>query len=183
METPVVDRKQRPEAFIGMLLQLDKEQNREAIAHLRGYVRGTTDDAIRAAKYVAPFLGENAYPSDHWFYVVGGLFAFHPAHTEERVSLGKALGRLRGESGSMDQRVLALLATSADALDKPLFQSISLLRANGIPLNFFRLLNDLGRWGSDNNQVQKNWARDYFRSVNSDNDSNTTESETNSDEN
>ena len=124
MEEAVSEKLPRPEKFVGSLLQLDRDQNREALAHLRGYVRGTTGDQLRAAKYVAPFLGETSYPSDRWFYTVGGLFAYHPAHTDQPVSLGKALGRLRGESGSMDQRFLALLGTSEDALDKPLFQAV-----------------------------------------------------------
>lgn len=183
MEILPAEKEPRPDAFVGMLIQLEKNQDREALAHLRGYVRGTTGDTLRAARYVAPFLGENAFPSDRWFYTVGGLFAYHPAHTDQQVSLGAAFRRLRETSGSRDQRFLALVGTAPDALDKPLFQTISLLRAHGIPLNYFRLLRDLLRWGHDENYVQKNWARDYFRSAASGADSTTTESETSSDEN
>lgn len=181
METLTGAREPRPNDFVGMLIQLEKNQDREALAHLRGYVRGTTGDQLRAARYIAPFLGETPFPSDQWFYTVGGLFAYHPAHTDGPVSLGRALGRLRGESGSMDQRFLALIGASSDALDKPLFQAISLLRAHSIALNYFRLLKDLQNWGHDETYVQKNWARDYFRSA-KDDSTETTESETSSDE-
>jgi CRISPR type I-E-associated protein CasB/Cse2 len=182
MEETVSEKQPRPEAFIGSLLQFERDQNREALAHLRGYVRGTTGDHLRAAKYVAPFLGEKSFPSDRWFYTVGGLFAYHPMHAQNErrgPTLGAALGRLRGESGSMDQRFLTLVGTSADALAKPLFQAISLLKANSIGLNYSRLLKDLSYWGHDDNDVQKTWARDYFRSEKSEKtNSDTSESET-----
>jgi CRISPR system Cascade subunit CasB len=182
METITAEKEPRPDAFVGMLIQLEKNQDREALAHLRGYVRGTTGDALRASKYVAPYLGEKNFPSDRWFYTVGGLFAYHPAHTDQHTSLGAAFRRLRETSGSMDQRFLALVGTDSEALDKPLFQAVSLLRAHGVSLNYFRLLQDLLRWGHDENYVQKNWARDYFRSEKG-TDKTTNESETSSDEN
>jgi CRISPR system Cascade subunit CasB len=181
MEIIAAEKEPRPDAFVGMLIQLEKNQDREALAHLRGYVRGTTGDALRASRYVAPFLGDTPFPSDRWFYTVGGLFAYHLMHTDQPISLGAAFRQLRETSGSMDQRFLALVGTAPDALARPLFQAISLLRAHGVALNYFRLLKDLQRWGHDENYVQKNWARDYFRSVKTDSD--TSESETSSDEN
>lgn len=186
MESQSAVKESRAREFIGSLLALEREQNREALAHLRGNVRGTSSDRLRAAKYIAPYLGDRPAWEDRWFYTVGGLFAYHPSHVQNESgsgpSLGAALGYLRGESGSMDQRFLALVGTSAEALEKPLFQAISLLRANGIGLNYFQLLRDLTSWGHPENYVQKRWAHDYFRSRGVGNDYNN-ESETTSDEN
>lgn len=163
MDAEVSTKEVRPNAFVGSLLHLAQEQDREALAHLRGMVRGSTADMLRAARYVAPFLGDVSYPSDRWFYVVGGLFAYHPMHIPEGPTLGGALARARGDRGSMDSRVLALLGTSEEALQKPLFQAVSLLSAGGQGLDYFRLLKDLCAWGRPDSYVQKRWARDYFR--------------------
>lgn len=163
MEAEVSGKEPRPTAFVGSLLHLAREQDREALAQLRGMVRGSTADVLRAARYVAPYLGDVSYPSDQWYYVVGGLFAYHPVHVADGPSLGGALGALRGERGSMDRRVLALLGTSEVALRKPLFQAVSLLGATGQGLDYFRLLRDLCAWGHPDSYVQKRWARDYFR--------------------
>lgn len=163
MDDEVSTREVRPKAFVGSLLHLAQEQDREALAHLRGMVRGSTADMLRAARYVAPYLGDASYPSDRWYYVLGGLFAYHPMHVQDGPSLGGALAKVRGDRGSMDRRMLALLGTAEDALQKPLFQAVSLLSAGGQGLDYFRLLRDLCAWGHPDSFVQKRWARDYFR--------------------
>lgn len=163
MDADVPTTDSRPDAFIGSLLHMAQEQDREALAHLRGMVRGSSADMLRAARYVAPYLGDRSYPSDHWYYVTGGLFAYHPTHVPHGPSLGGALAKVKGERGSMDRRILALLGTTEAALQKPLFQAISLLSAGGQGLDYFRLLRDLCNWGHPEQFVQKGWARDYFR--------------------
>lgn len=163
MEAEVPTKDPRPTAFVGSLLHLVREQDREALAHLRGMVRGSTADLLRAARYVAPYLGDREYPSDRWYYVVGGLFAYHPMHASDGPSLGGALAKIRGDRGSMDRRVLALLGTDETSLQKPLFQAVSLLSAAGQGLDYFRLLKDVCAWGHPDSYVQKRWARDYFR--------------------
>jgi CRISPR system Cascade subunit CasB len=165
----------RPGAFIAHLLTIlseedAKQTDRQALAELRGVLRGTTGDYLRAARHVAPFLGDENHPNDRWFYLVGGLLALHPRHVRPTEtdrsgpSLGAAMGKLRGDSGSMDNRVLALLNTPADSLAKPLRQIISLLAQGGIGLDYARLLRDLSAWEHPDNWVQQQWARDYFRS-------------------
>lgn len=163
MEAEVSMKQQRPHAFVGSLLHLAQEQDREALAHLRGMVRGSTADMLRAARYVAPYLGDVSFPSDQWYYVVGGLFAYHPMHVPNGPTLGGALARVRGDRGGMDGRVLALLGTDESSLQKPLFQAVSLLSAGNQGLDYFRLLDDLCAWGHPDSYVQKRWARDYFR--------------------
>lgn len=163
MVAEVTTKEPRPTAFVGSLLHLAQEQDREALAQLRGMVRGSTADMLRAARYVAPYLGDVSYPSDRWYYIVGGLFAYHPMHVPDGPSLGGALARARGDGGGMDSRLLALLGTSEASMQKPLFQAVSLLSAGGQGLDYFRLLKDLCAWGHPDKYVQKHWARDYFR--------------------
>jgi CRISPR system Cascade subunit CasB len=166
----------RPGAFIAYLISLLGENDptktdRQALAELRGVLRGTSADYLRAARHVAPYLGEDPHPNDCWFYLVGGLLALHPRHVratgtdKNGPSLGAAIGRLRGDkSGGMDNRVLALLNTPGDAMAKPLRQIISLLEQGKIGLDYARLLRDLSAWEHSDRWVQKQWARDYFRS-------------------
>lgn len=165
----------QPGAFIAYLMRVLSEDNaaqvdRQALAELRGVLRGTPADYLRGARHVAPYLGDEPHPNDRWFYLVGGLLALHPRHVRATgddkygPSLGKAMGGLRGESGSMDNRVLALLNTPADSLAKPLRQIVSLLAQGGIGLDYARLLRDLSAWDHEDRWVQKQWARDYFRS-------------------
>jgi CRISPR system Cascade subunit CasB len=176
IETGPAGKTPRPSAFIGYLLgkaQQDspKDADRQALAELRGILRGSPGDYLRAARHVAPFLGDRASNDDRWFYLVGGLLALHPRHirpnTGERVgpSLGVALGKLRTEAsgGSADSRFLALLNTPAPALGKALRQSVALLAQAGVGLDYTRLLYDLTRWEDPERRVQKQWARDYFR--------------------
>lgn len=165
----------RPAAFIGYLLgkaQQDspKDADRQALAELRGILRGAPGDYLRAARHVAPFLGDRVSSDDRWFYLVGGLLALHPRHIRpnagERVgpSLGVALGKLRSDKGgSADSRFLALLNTPAPSLGKALRQSVALLAQAGVGLDYTRLLYDLTRWEDPERRVQKQWARDYFR--------------------
>jgi CRISPR type I-E-associated protein CasB/Cse2 len=153
--------------FIGTLLQKiapsdPKKVDRQMAAELRGILRGTPSDYYRAARYITCFLGDKEQVEDQWFYLVAGLLASHPKH-ERDISLGKALSKLRGESGSLDNRFLSLLNTPSESLSGPLRQVISLLERSGYSLDYARLLRDLSYWDSDDNWVQKSLARDYFR--------------------
>lgn len=139
-----------------------KRADRAALATLRGVLRDTPADYYRAAKYVVPYLGERASSSDRWFYLVGGLLALHPQHSHG-IGFGQAFGTLRDESGSMDARMLALLNTPADALPRVLRQLFGLLEAKGQPVDYLRLLRELGSWDDPTHWVQKRWAREYFR--------------------
>jgi CRISPR system Cascade subunit CasB len=164
----VEEKKQRRSAFVRELKRLASTDNlqrtdRQALAELRGCLRGTPADHLRASRYVAPHLGERASSDDTFFYLLAGLFAFHP-DDKKGVSFGQAFGALRETSGSMDARFLALLNTRTDALPATLRRVHALLKSKGIGLDYLRLLEDLCLWSHPESYVQKQWARDYFRS-------------------
>jgi CRISPR system Cascade subunit CasB len=80
-------------------------------------------------------------------YAVAGLFARHPS--QRAASLATSLGELmhhRDNSPSIEQRFIALLGADAEGVLDHLRQAISLLAADGLGLDYARLLLDLQVW-------------------------------------
>lgn len=121
----------------------------------------------QAYAYVERFVcGENVSRERRQAaYLVAGLFAMHRQHADG-VSLGKAFGILAGkrQSGSIEQRFLNLLAADEDLLPDRLRRTLSLLKAEGVGLDYSRLLQDLTYWNTPDRTVQQRWARDFYRS-------------------
>lgn len=141
--------------------------DRRAMAVLRRSLAFDPGTWPPAYVYVERFVGgENISPRyRNASYLTAGLFAMHTEHCDG-ISMGEALRRLaqkRPHSKSIEDRFLSLLAADDDLLLNRLRQALSLLRAEGIGLDYNRLLQDLTWWKTDNNRVQRNWARDYYR--------------------
>jgi len=157
---------ERCKAFIGYLLGLAREgrEDRAALAALRSGLARAPGDAHRMHRYVVPYLGDRAHPSDLWFYVVGALFAYHPEHAPGR-TMGVSFRELAGHEGASDSieaRFVALLNSHPDDLPDHLRQAVGLLRARKVPVDWFRLLDDLMNWGHPDRFVQGKWARDFY---------------------
>jgi CRISPR system Cascade subunit CasB len=160
---------ERSKDFVGHLLGLAQpgREDRAALAALRSGLGQEPGASARMHKYVVPYLGERAHHSDRWFYAVGALFAWHPKPEPGR-SLGAALRALvdRPEaSDSLEARFTALLNSHPDDLPDHLRQAVGLLRSKDIGLDWFRLLNDLLAWDLPNHDVQRKWARDFYRAT------------------
>jgi CRISPR system Cascade subunit CasB len=157
---------ERRKAFVGFLLSLAQEgrEDRGALAALRSGLARAPGEAHRTHKYVVPYLGDRGHPSDRWFYVVGALFAYHPEHQSGR-SFGasfKELADQEGASDSIEARFVALLNSHPDDLPDHLRQAVGLLRSKNVPVDWFRLLDDLTNWGHPDRFVQSKWARDFY---------------------
>jgi CRISPR system Cascade subunit CasB len=140
---------------------------RTALAELRRGLRDDPRDRLIVGKYIVPFLG--AEPRTDWqrrqeecCYLVAALFASHPLH-EGGGSLGTALAKINGESGSIEGRFQLLLAARPERLSGPLRQIVSLLAARGVPLDWKRLLEDLCAWDYPEKPVQQRWARHFYK--------------------
>jgi len=155
---------ERQKTFIGYLLNLAKEGNedRGALADLRSGLGKEPGQMASVHKHVVPYLPEKRY-DDRWYYVMATLFGLFPKHQVGR-SLGTAFRSLRSESDSTDARFIALLNAHSDDLDEHLRHTISLLKANYQPLDWFRLFSDLMQWDHPEGHVQLSWARDFYRS-------------------
>lgn len=159
------------QSFISHLIGI-RERDRGAFAHLRrslGFAPGAYPPSF---PYVERFVGADKHADDphrQAMYLTAGLFAFHPLH-REGTSLAAALGQVgrSRESASVEQRFIALLNAEPESLPAMLRQSISLLAADGIGLDYARLLDDLARWFNPWNleardRLRQRWARDFYR--------------------
>jgi CRISPR system Cascade subunit CasB len=150
--------------FIGYLLSIAKEgkEDRGALADLRSGLGKEPGKMARVHKYVVPFLPKETF-NDRWYYLTATLFGAFPQHRKGN-SLAAAFGLLRQKSGSMDARFVALLNAHPDDLGDHLRHAISLLKASELPLDWFRLFDDVLRWDHPDGHVQLRWARDFYKS-------------------
>ncbi|MDR3672163.1 MAG: type I-E CRISPR-associated protein Cse2/CasB [Holophaga sp.] len=125
---------------------------------------------VEAYPYVEPFVKDEA---SSWrremHYLVAGLWAFHWAEgrTGPRLPLGKACAAHQAASGaaSTERRFIALLDADPDQLPHRLRQMVALLK--NFPLDFEGLLTGLLYWNDDQKRTQNQWARDFYRNLDS----------------
>ena len=153
-------------------LQTLSQTNRGAFAHLKrslGFAPGAYPPAF---PHVERFVGADRHANDPWrlaLYLTAGLYARHPMQ-QEGTRLATALGKMghaRG-SGSVEQRLIALLAADPGGLPPQLRQAVSLLAADGLACDYVALLEDLARWlnphaSESRDRLRQQWARDFYR--------------------
>lgn len=151
-------------AFISYLLSLAREgqENRGALAELRSGLGRKPAEMARVHKHVVPYLPESKW-DDRRYYLTASLFGAFPEHRKGH-SLGAAFRPLRKKSDSMEARFVALLNTDAEDLDGHLRHTVSLLKANEQPLDWFQLFDDILQWDHPEGHVQLRWARDFYKS-------------------
>jgi CRISPR system Cascade subunit CasB len=152
------------DAFVAHLERLRDRQDRAALARLRralGKPPGTVADVH---PLVQPWLPRSlSVWHEDWCYLVASLFAAHP-ESGGTGNLGHAFARLAAgrESGSVEKRFVALLDADAEDVPAHLRHAVSLLAADGVPVNWRQLLADLSRWGHPGRVVQRAWARAFW---------------------
>jgi CRISPR type I-E-associated protein CasB/Cse2 len=165
-------------AFINNLRLLetrDDGPSRAGLAALRAGLRSKDGLAVEMMPHVVPYLGEREQAGDRWFFAIAALFALHPLDTRERLSLGGSFGRLRKKSDSIERHFQLLLASDEEDLFERLKQTVSLLKANNTPVNWYALLTDLtvNSWDDPQRRTQMAWARDFYRDASNRSASNT----------
>lgn len=170
----------RQEEFINYLLGLAKEGQRDsgALAELRSGLGKKPGEMSRVHRHVVPFLTEGKYWQDRWYYLVATLFGLHPMHKDSNVieadgrirredyTVGTSFGEVwmeRGHVESIEARFIALINADPDDLDDHLRHAISLLKAHEKPLDWRRLFSDILNWGNQDKEVQRKWARDFYK--------------------
>ncbi len=138
---------------------------RAGLAALRVGLRSQNGVCLDAMPHVSPYLGERETDKDRWFFAVATLFALHPHDQPQRESLGGAFAKLRKDSDSIEKRFQLLLACDEENLWEQLVQIVSLLKSKNVPVNWFRLLDDLTRnnWDDPERLLQLRWARDFYK--------------------
>ena len=102
--------------------------------------------------------------------LVAGLFALHPhggptrsgGQTGNMGTVFARLRRLRGSSGSLDQRFVALLEAHREDLPGHLRRAVGLARSAEADVDWAQLLGDLRLWNHPRQLVQRDWAREYW---------------------
>jgi CRISPR system Cascade subunit CasB len=133
--------------------------DRAALAALR---RGLLPEGeAQVYPYVARFFPAKTNTNlEKALVTLATLFALHPG--SGGVPLPVALRALRGKSGSIDGRFVALLDSDADDLPEHLRHAISLVRSQGTAIDWSDLFTALLQWGNENRWVQRRWARLYW---------------------
>lgn len=121
---------------------------------------------------VFPALAPGAMTDDadrnEWRTLIAALFGY--AHDEvgdmRDISMGAALRELfeRRQNDSLERRFMSALNSDAEHLPGHLRQSVSLLKAEKIGLDWHMLLRDVCAWNVSGKPSQKKWTRDYYRS-------------------
>ncbi len=165
--------------FIEWLEGLSKKDTRVR-AVLRRSLAFDPGAFVPAYPYVESFLkGEDNSWRREMFYLVAGLWAAHwrEGLAGAPLSIGKACAAYQMASGSTstEHRFIALLDADRDQLPHRLRQIIALLKEQ--PIDFDTLLTGLLYWNDDQKRTQNLWARDFYRNM-----SHETETESTSEE-
>lgn len=157
-------------SFLGFLQSLRAQGDRAAMAALRRCLAVDVDEMgnLRAFRYLGPFLQGEGLERQRAYWLVAGLYAYHPTDPGERAeTLPAALGRLYRERGqqAIERRFLALLESDPDQLAPRLRRLVGIVRSEEIKLDYESLLRDLLGWFAPERRVQQRWARDFYGQV------------------
>jgi len=157
--------------------------DRGAMANLRRGLGKPPGMAYEMDKYVLPRLPESPTPwQENSYYLVASLFAYWHQGKERSQSLdgkrredrnlGKSLklvfeytraGIQRDEAQKrLEKRLAMLLDASIEDLPEYLHQTVSLLKAKDVPIDWAQLLNDIQHWNTDTRSIQHEWAKGFW---------------------
>lgn len=123
---------------------------------------------VPAYPYVESFVTDtdNAWRREA-HYLVAGVWAAHWREGSKGSSMpiGKACAAHQSATGSTstEPRFINLLDADTDQLPHRLRQMVALLKDQ--PIDFDGLLTGLLYWNNDEKRTQNAWARDYYRSL------------------
>jgi len=156
----------------GLIAWLEKlnESDTKVRAVLRRSLAFDPGQYIPAFPYVEPFLrGEQEGWQRDVHYLVASLWAAHwrqgRASAAQPLAKACAAHQIKSGSASTERRFINLLDADRDQLPHRLRQMVALL--NEQPIDFERLLADLLDWHRDDKRTQNAWAREFYRTLNS----------------
>lgn len=165
--------------FIGHLERLVREKDRGALAALRRGLGKPPISAREMDRYIMPYLpAEAAESAETSYYLVGALFAYwyqgkdalYPAEGNLGDSLRRLVNHETIETGNredaekrVEKRLVALLNCHRDDIPVHLRQVIGLLKSKDIPVDWTQLLRDVQNWQWQSRDVQREWARKFWR--------------------
>jgi CRISPR system Cascade subunit CasB len=161
--------------FIEWLEKLNKKDTKVR-AVLRRSLAFDPGEFPAAFPFVEPFLKNEDNPwRRQMLYLVAGLWAAHwrKDRSGAPIPLGKACAvyQEKSKSTSTERRFITLLDADPDQLPHRLRQMVALLKDQN--LDFEALLTGLLCWNNDQKRTQNQWARDYYRNLNHENETET----------
>jgi CRISPR system Cascade subunit CasB len=146
----------------------DRQRSAEARRTLARLRRSSAGHQQEAEAYDIVFPHNPPEKEQEQWLLVAGLFALHPHGNDARGrSIGRAMRLLVAKRPAAARRFTQLLSVDRDALPHYLRQAVQLLRADGVPLDYHRLLVDLVKImqspREEAHRVRLGWARDYYR--------------------
>ena len=167
--------------FIEWLESLN-EKDTKVRAVLRRSLAFDPGAFVPAYPYVEPFLkGEDNPWRREMLYLVASLWAAHwrEGRNGTPLPIGKACAAHQVASGSTntERRFISLLDADRDQLPHRLRQMIALLKEQAI--DFDALLMGLLYWNNDQKRTQNSWARDFYRNLNHESETEPTSQEEN----
>lgn len=203
--------KQKVNAFIGALDNLLKRMEngdsdaRATLAKLKRGIGKKPGTCIEMFPFVIPKIdGIQNEKTQNAFFMVASLFAIHqiPEKIDNEENEQKSWSNfgdtfrkvaIKSDSESIEKRFVALLNSHYDELFKHLRHAVSLAKSKEISINYTNLLWDIIKWDSEDQKVQKKWAKSFWGleikykendiDQDQDNNSNEEEYENNSNEN
>lgn len=177
----------RDENLIKRLEGFVEEENRAALANLRRGLGKSFAEAPEVFPYVMPFA--KSY-EEETFGLIAALFALHQGswHGEGdgryKRNLGASLWRYKEnlrkqniDDKSTEKRFVALLNANREDLPEYLRQIVSLLKSKDVFIDWLVLLRDIKFWDYEpklgeewrEREVQKRWARSFWRGTDDEN--------------
>lgn len=151
-----------PEAVALIDWLVSKKQDRGALAALRAALSPARQ--TQAWPLLARFGGVGDSRSARLVQAIAGLYAAHPDHTPQSGDFGVTCRRLaRQDNGDLseafERRFQSLLASDRDEVIDRLPAFILRAKAEGVPVNYLRLHDDLTYWGD---KVKARWGRAFW---------------------
>lgn len=154
-------------AFVEYLTSLNIEDNRGTLAVLRRGLSGKPIENINLYRFVATHIPDSDRGTcrEEVYYLLAALYATNPVLTKEGNfgSHMRQVADLRKDMEAAERRFTVLLNTRLEDLGKPLLQAVSMLKQqNELPVNWFRLFEDLLRWKHAQKYTQRAWANSFW---------------------
>lgn len=143
-------------------------EDRAALARLRR--ARNPEGHIDAYRYIMNYV-DSVGPGLDDYILVASLFGHDPHATNEQFrNIGTVCRELAGKemNEASERRFLVLLQARRPSLNVGLFRVATMADRAGLPINFVQLFYDLKKWDDPTGSVQKNWAREFYSSMKTD---------------
>ncbi len=157
---------ERIENFIKHLITL--KESKKAMAFLRRSLGFKPGCYVPSFPYIEPFINLEIDNDPYRipFYLIAGLFALYPFHSDVEsfaTVFGKLANKSQGEG--VEKRFIALLGTEFENLSVHLRYAFSLINQDkSLEVNFIKLAKNIRQWQfADKDRLKEEWARDFYR--------------------